>query len=86
MRKPIENSLRLFRLRKGLSQTDVTRALGLRNRNRIEEWESGRAFPRVINLFKLSQLLGVTQTALYSRRYRFVGKPLAGATSLRKSQ
>lgn len=42
------------------SQAALARALGLRDADRISIWEQGQGFPRVMVIYKLCKILGVT--------------------------
>lgn len=65
MKSTTPNNLRELRQNAGLRQIDVAIAIGLRNSDRISEWELGLRHPNIVNLFKLAKMFGVTADALY---------------------
>ena len=52
----VPNALREARNRKGLSQKEVARRLGLKDRAWISRWESGYILPSLVNAARLSLL------------------------------
>lgn len=65
----IQNNLREFRLKAGLKQTDVVKALGFKSTDRISRWEAGLTYHHVRNLFKMAELYGVRAEELFVRNY-----------------
>ena len=63
--KNIKNNLRACRKAKGLSQFQVMQYLGLKSMDRISRWESGLAYPSVVNFIKLLELYDVTPREMY---------------------
>lgn len=63
--KAIQNNLREYRKRKGLTQLQVAQHLGFRSTDRISKWETGKMYPHVINLIKLAKLLETKAEELY---------------------
>ena len=70
MKKQITNNLLEFRHRAGLLQSDVATALGVVSSDSISHWEKGRSMPRLVNLFKLAHLYGVSRATLYSDLFK----------------
>lgn len=66
MHNALPNKLRELRLKAGLRQIDVARAIGLQSPDRISEWEKGLRYPNVGNLFKLARFFSVTVDSLYA--------------------
>lgn len=64
-RKRFPNRLRRYRRMMGYSQVGVARILGLKSKGRLSEWESGKHFPGVRNLLKLSLLYHTLIEQLY---------------------
>src|ERR1044072_1785192 len=62
---PIANTLREQRKKAGLRQIDVARKLGFSTAERISQWEKGKTYPHMINLFKLSSIFKVLPHELY---------------------
>ena len=62
----IPNSLKFYRRRQGLKQTDVARVLGIRNASMISRWEKGISIPNTVNVFKLALIYRITADALYA--------------------
>lgn len=52
----IQNSLRFYRIQKGLTQWQVAAHLGFKSIDRICKWEKGRGFPHILNALKLQEL------------------------------
>lgn len=63
------NNLKEYRLKANLRQTDVARILGTDCADRISRWEQGKAFPSVINLFKLAVIYGASPQELYAKAF-----------------
>jgi DNA-binding XRE family transcriptional regulator len=61
----IQNSLREFRLKAGLTQQQVADAIGANHVERICHWEKGRNAPGVECLMKLCQLYKTSIDQLY---------------------
>lgn len=64
----IPNQIRYYRLRAGMSQRRLGRLVGKR-RSMISDWERGKSFPTVPNLFKLAKALSTLGEALYAGLY-----------------
>jgi len=62
----IPNSLKLYRRKRGLKQTEVAQILGVRNACMISRWEKGLAIPKPGNLFKLGLIYRISTDALYA--------------------
>lgn len=61
----IQNSLRFYRIQKGLTQWQVAAHLGFKSIDRISKWEHGVKYPHVTNLFKLAKLYEVSSDRFY---------------------
>jgi transcriptional regulator with XRE-family HTH domain len=61
----IPNSLKLYRRKQGLKQTDVARILGVKSAAMISRWEKGQTFPSTLNVFKLALIYRTMTDALY---------------------
>ncbi len=59
------NKMRGLRLGRKLKQSEVAKILGLDCADRISHWETGKAMPSIINLFKLSAIYDVLPSELY---------------------
>lgn len=68
------NDLKRLRKEAGLRQIDVARMLGHASSDRISHWEKGLAVPRLVNLFKLSVILGTSSERLYHDLYQSIAK------------
>lgn len=64
-RKTIKNKVRLYRNKKGLSQTDLARLVGV-SRNSISSIERSEYVPTLKTAFKLSKILKVSITDIFS--------------------
>lgn len=64
------NRLRHFRKINHYKQREVMQQLGLRNPNLLTKWEQGKAYPSIINLFKLSIVYKTLPTNLYPDLYQ----------------
>jgi transcriptional regulator with XRE-family HTH domain len=56
-------SIRLYRKQKGLSQRELGKLIGV-DHSHISKWETGSINPGADNLLKLSEVLGVSTSAL----------------------
>ena len=63
MEPNIAESLKLLRRRRGLTQEDLARLLGV-SRITVARWESGQRFPTTEQLMKLSKVLEVSPEEL----------------------
>jgi len=63
----IGNTIKAARIARGLTQQCVAESLGLRSRQQIYEWESGRVGPGPKHLAKLAEVLGLQVTDLLPR-------------------
>jgi transcriptional regulator with XRE-family HTH domain len=61
----ISSNLRRHRKARGLTQTQVARILGLRDHNRLSNWERGKCFPTVKTLFRLAAIYHTLPHTLY---------------------
>ncbi len=52
-------AIKAARLARGLTLQNVAESLGLRSRQQIWEWESGRVCPGTKHLAKLAEVLGL---------------------------
>ena len=68
----IPNNLRLSRNNVNLFQTDVALKLGVKNTDRLSNWEKGEGFPSIINLFKISAIYGKYPHELYPDLYEAI--------------
>ena len=60
------NKLRELRLKAGLTQTELAKALDFNDsQDRICKWEKGIAMPSIPNLFKLSKFYNVAPNEIY---------------------
>ena len=59
------NSLREYRLKSGLKQIEVARALSMDCADRISRWENGKSTPCAVNLLKLEIIYKVPFGTLY---------------------
>ncbi len=55
----IGNTIKAARVARGLTLQNVAESLGLRSRQQIYEWESGRVCPGPKHLAKLADVLGL---------------------------
>lgn len=62
----IPNRLRRYRKSRGLSQKEVAEILGLKEASMVSRWESGQAFPTVLNALKLALLYRIWTDTLYT--------------------
>lgn len=58
-RLPIGEFIAKARKEKGLTQREVAETLGISNRT-VSAWEQGRAYPDILSLYQLAEILGVT--------------------------
>ncbi|MGN1103265.1 MAG: helix-turn-helix domain-containing protein, partial [Candidatus Coproplasma sp.] len=58
-RLPIGEFIARARKEKGLTQREVAETLGISNRT-VSAWEQGRAYPDILSLYQLAEILGVT--------------------------
>ncbi|MGN1373140.1 MAG: helix-turn-helix domain-containing protein [Candidatus Coproplasma sp.] len=58
-RLPIGEFIAKARKEKGLTQREVADILGISNRT-VSAWEQGRAYPDILSLYQLAEILGVT--------------------------
>lgn len=65
METTINNTLRLHRKQKGLSQQQVSEHLGFKSKDRISKWENGLKLPNAVNLLRLAKLYEVNAEMLY---------------------
>lgn len=63
--KNISNSLKSYRLARGLTQHDVAKLLNLKDNTLISRWENGVAYPNLINIIKLNKIYQTTFEELF---------------------
>ena len=68
MTTTIGNTIKAARRARGLTLQNVAESLGLRFRQQIYEWESGRVCPGTKHLAKLAEVLGLDVRDLLPRR------------------
>ncbi len=68
MTTTIGHTIKAARNARGLTLQNVAESLGLRSRQQIWEWESGRVCPGPKHLAKLAEVLGLEITDLLPRR------------------
>ena len=68
MTTAIGNAIKTARITRGLTLQNVAESLGLRFRQQIYEWESGRVCPGTKHLAKLADVLGLEIADLLPRR------------------
>lgn len=68
MTTAIGNTIKAARIARGLTLQCVAESLGLRSRQQIYEWESGRVCPGTKHLAKLAEVLGLELSDLLPRR------------------
>ncbi|MGC9603190.1 MAG: helix-turn-helix transcriptional regulator [Minisyncoccia bacterium] len=54
--KKIPNALKRYRKERGLTQLQVARALGFKDKTWISHWENGDALPNLVSIIRLSAL------------------------------
>ena len=54
------SQLEIFRKRSGLTQSDVSNALGLKHKSAVSKWETGGSLPRADMLPKIAALYNCT--------------------------
>lgn len=64
--KQIQNNLKEYRFKAGLTQEQVVKSLGLHSSNRLSRWEAGKAYPSVINLLKIAKFYNIPLGKLYN--------------------
>ena len=69
----LASNLRKLRVKHGLSQTDLSDAIGV-SYSRISEMENGRANPKLSTLEALANVFGVTVSELVRERGRKLQK------------
>lgn len=62
--RKLARKLRLIRTRAGLSQTEIAKRLGVRERATISQFETGKREPPLPTLLKYARLAGVSTDAL----------------------
>jgi transcriptional regulator with XRE-family HTH domain len=67
MTTTIGNTIKAARIARGLTLQNVAESLGLRSRQQIWEWESGRVCPGPKHLAKLAEVLGLDVLDLLPR-------------------
>jgi transcriptional regulator with XRE-family HTH domain len=64
----VPNQIRYYRLKAGMTQRRLGRLVGKR-RSVISDWERGKSFPTVPNLFRLAKALSTLGETLYAGLY-----------------
>lgn len=59
------NTLKEHRLKRNLTQRQVSAYLKFNSEDRISRWEQGQSLPSIKNLFKLAELFNVKPGELY---------------------
>ena len=65
-RIPIQNRLKMYRRRVGLSQKQIAKRLGLKDTSPVSRWESGLMYPSIAHLFQLSRIYNTIPQELYT--------------------
>jgi len=68
------NELRNFRRNLGLRQEDVAAKLKMDITDRLSHWETGRALPNLVNVFRLSALYKKYPHELYPELFQIIAK------------
>ena len=55
----IKNRIRTYRLKRGLTQKDVSILLGYKNQSLLSHWENDKKTPTLKNFFKLASILKI---------------------------
>ena len=63
--KRIPNALRRCRESKGLSQSEVAKLLGFKDKTWISHWERGDAMPNLVSILRLAVLYEATVEGLF---------------------
>mgnify|MGYP001853454144 FL=1 len=58
------NNIKEFRKKKNLSQSDISKMLGIKQ-NTFSQWETGERKPNVVQGIKLAKILDTTVESLY---------------------
>jgi transcriptional regulator with XRE-family HTH domain len=69
-RVKIQNSLRLYRRKRGLSQKDIARLLGYQSTTAISSYERGTKAPQLTNLLRLEIIYRIPVAFLFWDHYR----------------
>lgn len=69
----IKDNIEYLRKKKKLSQEALGKMLGY-SRTTVGNWETGYRIPDVIDLFRLSKILGVTTDDLISKNFKVEGE------------
>ena len=67
MTTAIGNAIKTARITRGLTLQNVAESLGVRSRQQVYEWESGRVCPGPKHLAKLADVLGLDVLDLLPR-------------------
>ena len=78
---PIPNNLRKYRKSCRLSQIQVARLLGLKDRSRISRWECGECYPQVETLLRLAAIYHTMVDAFYIDTLREMRKKMGNKRS-----
>lgn len=68
MCKVLNENIRAFRLKRGLTQAGLAKRLGLAGRSTVSQWEMGAAAPRTEQLPHLADELECSIDDLFSRK------------------
>lgn len=58
------NKIKEFRKRKNLSQSDISKQLGIKQ-NTFSQWETGERTPNVLQAIRLAEMLETTVESLF---------------------
>lgn len=62
----VPNNLRQYRKERGLKQDQVAAALRLKNKTLISRWESGKALPNLVNVFRMAKIYNTSIEQLFT--------------------
>jgi DNA-binding XRE family transcriptional regulator len=65
-KRVVQNNLKKYRLKAGLSQKQVAKLIGVNNAERVCHWEKGNNIPVMANLKKLCSLYSTRLEDLYT--------------------
>ncbi len=63
--RKLPNALRKYRKERGLSQIQVARLLGFKDKTWISHWENGDAIPSLVSAIRLSKVCGTSIESLF---------------------
>ena len=71
-RIPIQNRLKMYRRRVGLSQKQVAKRLGLKDTSPVSRWESGLMYPSIAYVFQLSRIYNTIPQEFYPNLWQSI--------------